>query len=101
MTELLQQAIAQVQKLPREVQDAIASRLLAELEDEQKWETRLAATSDEQWEKMAAKVKQEIASGETDSIELADTIEPLNGRRGRGLLFFRLNQEIQCNRNIS
>ncbi len=38
MTKLLQQAIAQIQQLPPEQQDAIASRFLDELKDEQKWE---------------------------------------------------------------
>ncbi|MGL5831943.1 MAG: hypothetical protein ACRC1Z_01775 [Waterburya sp.] len=65
MTELLQQAIAQIEKLPPEQQDAIASRLLTELQDEHKWETRFAATTDDQWNQMAAMVRQEIASGET------------------------------------
>ena len=46
MTELLQQAIAQIQQLPPDQQDAIATRFLAELQDEQKWETRFAATTD-------------------------------------------------------
>jgi hypothetical protein len=65
MTELLQQAIAQIQKLPPDQQDAIAARFLAELQDEQKWETRFAATTDDQWDRMAAMVRQEIAAGET------------------------------------
>lgn len=65
MTELLQQAIAQIQKLPPDQQDAIAARFLAELEDEQKWETRFTATTDSQWDQMAAMVRQEIAKGET------------------------------------
>lgn len=65
MTELLQQAIAQIQQLPHDQQDAIAARFLAELEDERKWEARFAATTDEQWDQMAAMVRQEIANGET------------------------------------
>lgn len=65
MTELLQQAIAQIEKLPPDRQDAIAAGLLAELQDEKKWETSFAATTDEQWERMAAMVRQEIISGET------------------------------------
>jgi hypothetical protein len=64
MTELLQQAIAQIQKLPPDQQDAIAARLLAELRDEQRWEARFAATTDDQWDQMAAMVRQEIAKGE-------------------------------------
>ncbi|NJL63691.1 MAG: hypothetical protein HC903_19950 [Methylacidiphilales bacterium] len=69
MTELLQQAIAQIEKLPADQQDAIAARFLAELQDEQKWETRFAATTDDQWDRMAAMVRQDIASGETVPLE--------------------------------
>ncbi len=65
MTELLQQAIAQIEKLLPDQQDAIASRLLAELQDEHKWETSFATMTDDQWDQMAAMVRQEIASGET------------------------------------
>jgi len=61
MTELLQQAITQIQELPPEQQDAIASRFLAELQDEQKWEARFMATTDEQWDQMAEMVRKEIA----------------------------------------
>lgn len=64
MTKLLQQVIAQIQQLPPEQQDAIASRFLAELQDEQEWESRLTTTTDDQWDRMAAMVRQEIATGE-------------------------------------
>ena len=73
MTELLRQAIAQIEKLPPDQQDAIAARFLAELQDEQKWETSFAATTDDQWDQMAAIVREEIASGNTLSL---DTIFP-------------------------
>jgi hypothetical protein len=65
MTELFQQVIAQIQKLPADKQDEIASRLLVELQDEEQWDTRFAATTDEQWDRMAAMVRQEIDHGET------------------------------------
>ena len=65
MTELLRQVSAQIEKLPPNQQDAIAARFLAELQDEQKWETRFAATTDDRWDQMAAIVRLEIASGET------------------------------------
>lgn len=65
MTELLQQAIAEIQKLPSDQQDAIATRFLAELQDEQKWEAQFAATTDDHWDRMAAMVRQEIAREET------------------------------------
>jgi hypothetical protein len=73
MTELLRQAIAQIEKLPPDQQDAIAVRFLAELQDEEKWETRFTATTDDQWDQMAAMVRQEIASGETVTL---DTVFP-------------------------
>ena len=69
MTELLQQAIAQIEKLPADQQDAIAARFLAELQDEQKWEARFAATTDDQWDQMAVMVRQEIARGETAPLD--------------------------------
>ena len=46
MTELLQRAIAEFSKLTDEDQDAIATWLLAELEDEQAWQSRFDATTD-------------------------------------------------------
>lgn len=65
MTELLQQAIAQIEQLPVEQQDEIAARFLTELQDDQKWKTSFAATTDDEWDRMAAMVRQEIASGDT------------------------------------
>ncbi|WP_242049078.1 hypothetical protein [Planktothrix sp. FACHB-1365] len=38
---------------------------MAELQDEQKWENRFATTTDDQWDQMAAMVRQEIGEGET------------------------------------
>jgi hypothetical protein len=64
MTELLEQAISQIQQLPPDQQNAIASRFLAECQDEQQWETQFATTTDARWDRMAAMVRQEIASAE-------------------------------------
>ncbi|MFN6560584.1 MAG: hypothetical protein RMY28_012325 [Nostoc sp. ChiSLP01] len=64
MTELLQQVIAELEKLPQEEQNAIATRLLAELEDERAWKARFEATTDNQWDRLAQMVRQEIAAGE-------------------------------------
>lgn len=65
MTELLQCVIAELEKLPEDQQDAIAVRLLAELKDEQAWATRFEVTTDQQWDKLAAMVRQDIANAET------------------------------------
>ena len=64
MTELLQQAIAQIQLLSPDRQDAIAASFLAELKSEQQWETRISETTDDQWDRMATMVRQEILMGE-------------------------------------
>ena len=69
MTELLQKAIAEIEKLSSEQQDAIASRFLEELQDEQQWTTGFTSTTDEQWDRMAEMVRQEINSGETVSLD--------------------------------
>ncbi|MGB5632211.1 MAG: hypothetical protein WBM86_05440 [Waterburya sp.] len=69
MTELLQQVIAEIKKLSADQQDAIASRLMAELKDEQRWTEQFESTSDEQWEQLADIVRQEIANGETVSLD--------------------------------
>ena len=63
MTELLQKAIAEISKLSNDQQNAIASRLLAELKDENAWQERFEATTDSQWDNLASMVRQEIASG--------------------------------------
>ncbi len=68
-TQLLQEAIVKLEKLPPDQQDAIASRLLAELEDEQAWTARLEATTNEQWDRLAASVRQDIAAGNTTPLD--------------------------------
>jgi hypothetical protein len=69
MTELLRRAIAAVEKLPDEQQNQIATRLLAELENEQMREKRFDETTDEQWDQLATRVRQEIATGEMIYLE--------------------------------
>ena len=62
MTSLLRQALSEAEKLPAEDQDAIASRLLAEVEDEREWAARFAATTDDQWDRVVAEVRQDVAT---------------------------------------
>lgn len=62
MTTLLQLAVAEIEKLPIEDQNAIASRLLTEVEDERAWAARFAATTDEQWDRLVAKVRRDVAT---------------------------------------
>ena len=76
MTNLLQQAIAEIQSLPAEEQDAIASRILAELADEKAWAARFQATTEQQWERLAEAARREIAAGHVTPL---DEVFPLGG----------------------
>jgi hypothetical protein len=69
MTTLLQHAVAEAEKLPQADQDAIAARLLAEIEDERQWNAQFAATTSDQWDRMAAKVREDIEAGRTEPLE--------------------------------
>ena len=62
MTELLERVIEQLKVLPADEQDAIATRFLAEIEDERAWKMSFGSTTDEQWDNLAAMARQEIAS---------------------------------------
>ena len=46
MTELLEQAIAQLKTLPTDKQDAIATLILEEIEDERRWDESFARSPD-------------------------------------------------------
>lgn len=74
MTELLERVIAQLKTLPADEQDAIAARLLAELEDERVWKAQFESTTDDQWDRIAEMVRQEIAAG--DITPLAEVFPP-------------------------
>jgi hypothetical protein len=69
MTELLRQAIAEIEKLPAEAQDAIAARILADLADEQAWEAQFAATPDDAWDRLAEQARREVATGDIESLD--------------------------------
>lgn len=69
MTQLLQQAIEEVEKLPAEDRDGVAARILADLEDEKLWSRQFAATSHAQWARMAEVVRREREAGELVPLE--------------------------------
>ncbi len=75
MTELLERAITAVKMLPSEVQDAIASRLLSEIDDEQAWNIRFMTTTDNQWDYLADNVRRSIAAGKTTLLDDVFLIE--------------------------
>jgi hypothetical protein len=68
MTELLERAIDQLKTLPTNEQDSLAAVLLAEMESERIWKDKFESTTDDQWQRMADMVRQEIAAGETTPI---------------------------------
>ena len=64
MSTLLEQALEKVTALPPEEQDAIASQILATLEDEELWKRRFAENANV-LERMAQEALDEDARGET------------------------------------
>ena len=62
MTQLLQQALTEIQKLAPAEQDAIAAFILEELADEKHWEEAFARSQD-QLARLAAKVREDIHCG--------------------------------------
>ena len=74
MTTLLQRAVAEVEKLPAQDQDAIAARLLAEVDDERRWEERFASTTDDQWDRLVAEVHRDVA--EEGALPLDEVFPP-------------------------
>jgi hypothetical protein len=77
MTVLLEQAMAEIEKLPEDAQDAIATRFLAEVADEQAWAERFMATTDTQWDRLAESAQHEIATG--DFVPLDDVFPARKG----------------------
>jgi len=68
MTELLEKALEKISSLPQEEQDAIASQILAELEDEAAWAERFATQRDK-LRRLAAEALAEHREGETRPLD--------------------------------
>lgn len=62
MTQLLQRALAEVQKLSESEQDVIATLILDELVDEHRWDVAFAKSQDKLSE-LAANVRGDILAG--------------------------------------
>ena len=67
MTQLLQQALAEVQKLPDTAQDAIAAMILEEIADERLWDEAFAASQDKLG-RLADRVREDIRSGRVKNV---------------------------------
>ncbi len=68
MTELLKQAIKKIENLSDEEQNAIATIILEELEDEMKWEQSFANSQDLLAD-LAAEAMAEYRAGETKALD--------------------------------
>ncbi len=66
MTTLLEQALAEVRKLPPERQDAIATLILEELADEAQWNQAFAQSQDA-LARLAEKARAAIRAGKTSA----------------------------------
>ena len=69
MTKLLERAITEVNQLPSVEQDAIASLIFAELQDEQAWEEAYA-NSQEPLAKLVSQVRHDLASGRMKKVKM-------------------------------
>ena len=67
MTQLLEQALAELQKRPASEQDAIAALILDELADEQRWDQAFARSQD-QLARLAEKVRTDIREGRVKDV---------------------------------
>ena len=68
MTQLLERAFEEVRKLSPTEQDAIASIILEEIEDEELWDQTFAQSQDK-LARMAATARESIRAGRTKGIE--------------------------------
>ncbi len=68
MTKLVEKALERISKLPEAEQDAIASQILAELEDEAAWEKQFGGQG-EKLRRLADEALAEDAAGQTRPLD--------------------------------
>ena len=83
MTKLLEEVFQKAAALPEPAQDALAQLLLAEMEDEAKWDKAFAGSQDE-LARMAREAAVEYKAGKTKRLNLS---RDCRGRRLVGLGF--------------
>lgn len=69
MTQLLERALEEVRKLSPADQDAIASIILEEIQDDDIWDGTFARSQDK-LARMAAKAREDIRAGKTKPFEI-------------------------------
>ena len=67
MTRLLEKALLQINELPPEQQDAIASLILDEISDDRRWDNAFA-NSQQKLSQLADKVRSDIQAGRTKKL---------------------------------
>ena len=70
MTQLLEHAIFELNKLPPDEQDAMATLILETLEDEERLDHAFAASEDK-WKILADKVREDTRAGRTQKMGIA------------------------------
>ena len=68
MTELLERAIARLQTLPASEQDAVAAMILAEIEDDRRWDESFSR-SPNVLAKLTASAMAEYRAGKTQELD--------------------------------
>lgn len=68
MTRLLEQAFKEAEKLPKDEQDLLASRLLAELAAEDQFDRAISSSSD-QLAKLSKQAIDEYRAGKTEELD--------------------------------
>jgi hypothetical protein len=69
MTQLLERALAEIQKLSSTDQDAIATIILEEIQDEEIWDETFARSQDK-LARMAAKTRGDIRAGRVRNLDV-------------------------------
>lgn len=64
MTKLLESVVLRLRELPETEQDEMAQRILADLEDEERWDEKFAHSQDT-LSRLAAKARADIQAGKT------------------------------------
>jgi len=67
MTQLLEQAVAELRKLPADAQDELAAIILSELADDARWDEKFTAT-DSPLAQLVERARTQIAEGQVKTL---------------------------------
>ena len=69
MTRLLEQAVAEIEKLSATEQDALAAMILDEITDERRWDEAFGQSQD-QLSSLAEKARKDIRAGRVKNLDM-------------------------------